>query len=63
MSIVTTKEIQVARWPGHTLAGSGGILWFGQVGLERIAKGLEVIKASDHMANMMALNMCSELSA
>ena len=44
------------------LAGSGGILWYGQVGLERIARGLEVLKASDHMVKFNALNICSELS-
>ena len=44
--------------------GQGG-LWYGQMGLERIAKGLEVLKASDHMANsrFIALDICSELSA
>ena len=78
-SIVTTKEIQVAMSKCHSplpldacvndvkgfslLAGSGGILWYGQMGLERIAKGLEVLKASDHMAKFNALRICSELSA
>ena len=33
------------------------------MGLERIAKGLEVLKASDHMANFVAIRICSELSA
>ena len=38
-------------------------MWYGQMGLERIAKGLEVLKASDHMANFPAIRRCSGLSA
>ena len=34
-----------------------------QMGLERIAKGLEVLKASDHMAKYVVIRRCSGLSA
>lgn len=41
--------------------GQGG-LRYSQMGLERIAKGLEILKASDQLKNFVAIRLCSELS-
>ena len=37
-------------------------MWYGQMGLARIAKGLEVLKASDALAKFIAVRIGSELS-
>ena len=51
---------RTTEWPyGNSILTTKEV----QMGLERIAKGLQVLKASDHMANFVAIRLCSGLSA